>query len=58
MCDNGTLTYTHSCSGTHHSGLTVRAVDLVFTFLGSGLGVVPATQLIVAEAHSDATFGA
>jgi fimbrial isopeptide formation D2 family protein/uncharacterized repeat protein (TIGR01451 family) len=58
MCDGGGLTYTHKCTGAHHAGLTVRAVDVVFTFLGSGLGVVPATQLIVAEAHADATFGA
>ena len=58
MCDNGGLTYNHKCTGAHHAGLTVRAVDLVFTFLGSGLGVVPATQLIIGEAHSDATFGA
>jgi hypothetical protein len=57
FCDGGGLTFTHKCTGTHHSGLTVRAVDLVFTFLGSGLGVVPATELIVGEAHSDATFG-
>jgi hypothetical protein len=55
FCDNGGETNTHTCAGADHSGLTVRAVRVV---LGPGnlLGLDPGVELIIAEAHSDATF--
>ncbi|HEU5003398.1 MAG TPA: choice-of-anchor P family protein [Actinomycetota bacterium] len=57
FCDNGGLTFTHTCTGTHHSGLTVRAIDVVVDNFQNG-GILPiGAQIIVAEAHSDATFG-
>jgi hypothetical protein len=50
FCDSpGTLA---SCSGTNHSGLTVRAIDVVIN-----QGPLAGTEVIVADAHSDATFG-
>ena len=54
ICDGGGLA-NHTCSGDNHSGLTVRAIHVyvnVQNLLGLDLGV----ELIVAEAHSDATF--
>jgi hypothetical protein len=55
FCDNGTAA-SHTCSGTNHSGLTVRSIDVVIT--QPILGLVPiGAEVIVGEAHSDATFG-
>jgi len=43
------------CAGATHSGLTVRAIHVVVTN-PNALGVPQGTDIIVAEAHSDATF--
>ena len=43
------------CAGTNHSGLTVRAIHVTVTN-PNALGVPVGTNIIVAEAHSDATF--
>lgn len=42
-----------TCSGTTHSGLTVRAIRVVL--LDPPAGGLPGLEVIVAEAHSDAT---
>jgi len=42
-----------TCSGTTHSGLTVRAIRVVL--LDPPPGGLPGLEVIVAEAHSDAT---
>ena len=39
-----------------HSGLTVRGVLVVVTIAHNLLGLTPGVELILAEAHSDATF--
>jgi hypothetical protein len=44
------------CAGTEHSGLTVRAIHVVVTVPDNPLGLSAGTEIIVAEAHSDATF--
>ncbi len=43
------------CAGATHSGLTVRAIHVVVTN-PNALGVPLGTDIIVTEAHSDATF--
>ena len=53
-CDNGTKA-NHSCAGTKHSGLTVRAIHVVVT--KGALGLLPGVDVVVSEAHSDATYG-
>jgi hypothetical protein len=53
-CDNGSQA-THTCAGTKHSGMTVRAIHVVVT--KGALGLLPGVDVVVAEAHSDATFG-
>ena len=55
FCDGGT-TASHTCSGATHSGLTVRALRIVVNIPDNVLGLKPGVELIVAEAHSDATF--
>lgn len=55
FCDNGAEL--PSCSGgavAGHAGLTVRAIRLVATVPGNPFGLAGGTQIIVAEAHSDA----
>ena len=54
VCDSGAAL--PSCTGSAHSGLTVRAVRLVITnpVLASTLGI--GIQVIVAQAHADATW--
>jgi hypothetical protein len=54
-CDGGGLAVNGSCSGYPHSGITVRAVHVVVTVLGNALGLQPAVQVVVAEAHADST---
>jgi uncharacterized repeat protein (TIGR01451 family) len=54
FCDGGGLA-THTCSGATHSGITVRALDLVVN-LSNSLGLPVGAQVIVAEAHADSTF--
>ncbi len=39
-----------------HSGLTVRAVHVVVTMPGNPFGLAAGAEIIIAEAHSDATF--
>jgi hypothetical protein len=55
FCDNGAAL--PACGdGIGHAGLTVRAIRLVATVPGNPTGLVPGAEVIVAEAHSDATF--
>ena len=55
-CDGGGPAVNHTCSGYPHSGITVRAIHIVITVLGNVLGLQPAVQLVVSEAHADSTF--
>jgi hypothetical protein len=56
FCD-GEATLASGCGdGAGHAGLTVRAIHLVVTVPENPLGARPGTEIIVAEAHSDATF--
>ena len=41
---------------TGHSGLTVRAIHMVVTVPDNPFGLTAGAEIIVAEAHSDATF--
>ncbi|MCW2856732.1 MAG: hypothetical protein JWR52_2347, partial [Marmoricola sp.] len=56
FCDNGGLT-SHTCTGSPHSGITVRGIRVVVTVLNNVLGLTPGVELTVAEAHADTTFG-
>jgi uncharacterized repeat protein (TIGR01451 family) len=56
FCDGGSPSApgpVPTCSGTTHSGLTVRAIRVVL--LDPPAGGLPGLEVIVAEAHSDAT---
>lgn len=56
FCDGGSPSTpgpVPTCSGTTHSGLTVRAIRVVL--LDPPPGGLPGLEVIVAEAHSDAT---
>lgn len=56
FCDGGSPALpgpVPTCSGTSHSGLTVRAIRVVL--LDPPPGGLPGLEVIVAEAHSDAT---
>lgn len=55
FCDNGAALADGCSDGTGHAGLTVRAIHLVVTVPDNPLGVNTG-EVIVAEAHSDATF--
>ena len=54
-CDDGSKA-THTCSGATHSGLTVRAIHVVVEQNALGISGLPGAEVIVSEAHSDATF--
>jgi uncharacterized repeat protein (TIGR01451 family) len=55
FCDNGAAL--PACSdGTGHAGLTVRAIHVIVTAPANPSGLAPGAEVIVAEAHSDATF--
>jgi hypothetical protein len=54
FCDGSALL--PPCSGTTHSGLTIRGIRLVVTVPSNPAGLTPGTEIIVAEAHSDASF--
>jgi hypothetical protein len=57
FCDNGAAL--PSCMGSTtpgHSGLTVRAIRVVITAPDNPAGLPAGAEVIVAEAHSDATF--
>jgi hypothetical protein len=56
VCDGGGLA-SHSCSGKPHSGITVRAIDIVVNVALNPLGLIPGARIIVAEAHADTTLG-
>ena len=45
-----------SCASGNHAGLTVRAIHLVINVPNNPLGLAAGTEIIVCEAHSDATF--
>ena len=45
-----------SCTGATSSGRTVRAIHLVVTVPDNPLGLKAGAEIIVSEAHSDATF--
>jgi uncharacterized repeat protein (TIGR01451 family) len=55
ICDNGSLAATTQprCQGAHHSGLTVRSLHVVL--LRNFGAFSPGVEVIVAEAHSDAS---
>lgn len=55
ICDAGTSP--PGCSNGRHSGLTVRGIHVVITVPNNPLGLAAGTEIIVTEAHSDATFG-
>jgi uncharacterized repeat protein (TIGR01451 family) len=57
VCDGGSLAASGHprCTGGSHSGLTVRSVHLVL--LQNFGSLSPGVEVIVAEAHSDATSG-
>jgi uncharacterized repeat protein (TIGR01451 family)/fimbrial isopeptide formation D2 family protein len=57
VCDGGSLAATGHprCTGSSHSGLTVRSLHLVL--LQNFGQFSPGVEVIVAEAHSDATSG-
>jgi uncharacterized repeat protein (TIGR01451 family) len=52
-CDGGAPGPVPTCGGTNHSGLTVRAIRVVL--LDPPAGGAPGVEVIVAQAHSDAT---
>jgi hypothetical protein len=54
VCDGGGLA-SHSCTGKPHSGITVRAIDIVVNVLGNPLGLIPGVRIVVAEAHAGTT---
>jgi hypothetical protein len=56
FCDGGGHTNTHSCAGVPHSGITVRALRVVITVANNILGLDPGVELVVSEAHADATY--
>lgn len=55
FCDNGSELASGCADGTGQAGLTVRAIRLVVTVPDNPLGVQTG-EIIVAQAHSDATF--
>jgi hypothetical protein len=54
FCDNNASLAAH-CAGAGHAGLTVRAIHVFVTVPTNPLGLSTG-EVIVAEAHSDATF--
>jgi hypothetical protein len=56
FCDNNASLAGGCADGTGHAGLTVRAIHLVVTVPDNPTGARPGTEIIVAEAHSDATY--
>ena len=55
FCDNNASLAAGCADGTGHAGLTVRAIRVVVTVPDNPLGVKTG-EVIVAEAHSDATY--
>ncbi len=55
FCDNGAALAGHCANGTGHAGLTVRAIHVFVTIPSNPLGLKTG-EIVVAEAHSDATF--
>jgi hypothetical protein len=56
FCDNNASLADGCADGAGHAGLTVRSIHLVVTVPDNPTGANPGTEIIVAEAHSDATF--
>jgi hypothetical protein len=56
FCDNSASLAGGCGDGAGHAGLTVRGIHLVVTVPENPAGARPGTEIIVAEAHSDATF--
>jgi hypothetical protein len=54
FCDNN-ASLAARCAGAGHAGLTVRAIHVFVTVPTNPLGLKTG-EVIVAEAHSDATF--
>ena len=54
FCDNGATL--PSCAGATSTGLTVRSVRVVVTVPSNPFGIAAGAQIIVNEAHSDASF--
>jgi len=55
FCDKGASLASGCAEGTGHAGLTVRAIHVFVTVPSNPLGLETG-EVIVAEAHSDATF--
>ncbi|HET9442291.1 MAG TPA: choice-of-anchor P family protein, partial [Acidimicrobiales bacterium] len=55
FCDNG-ASLAANCAGAQHTGRTVRTLRLVVNQGNNPFGILPGVELIVAEAHADATF--
>ncbi len=55
FCDGGGAA-NHTCSGSPHSGITVRAIRIVITVANNLLGLNPGVELVVSEAHADARY--
>jgi len=58
FCDGSVdiVTKPTCADGTGHTGLTVRAIHVKVTVPANPLGLTPGAEVIVAEAHSDATY--
>lgn len=56
VCDGG-ADLLKKCALGNHAGLTVRGIRLVITVPDNPLGLKAGATIIVAETHSDATFG-
>jgi hypothetical protein len=56
VCDSGASLPT--CAAGRHAGLTVRGIHIVVTvpIADNPLGLKSGTEIVIAEAHSDATF--
>jgi hypothetical protein len=55
FCDNNASLAGHCADGAGHAGLTVRAIHVFVTVPNNALGLRTG-EVIVAEAHSDATY--
>jgi len=55
ICDGG-APLTNGCAMGNGTGLTVRGVHIVITVPDNPLGLSAGTEIILTEAHSDATF--
>ena len=57
FCDfPGDITLDATCADGSHSGLTVRMIHIVVTVPDNPLGLQAGAEIIISEAHADATF--